>query len=93
MVTSRKAFEIGQAIVCGVTILVMDVAPTGDRPECTSPSVSMKLFTAARIVLVTRPNAVQAAIEILRENVKDDWIGVFAVRLSADFHPLAVMNK
>jgi hypothetical protein len=53
----------------------------------------MQAAATFREIALTRPKAVEAAIEILRDFVKDDWIFEPVDRSSADFHPLSVKNK
>jgi len=88
-----QALKVVDGIVSGVAVPVVNVATARDSPERSGPSIPMKLAAAARKISFVRPQAVKAAIEILREQVKDDWISVFGLRCSADFHPHSVMNK
>ena len=92
MLAGVHALKIGEAIVVWIVVPVVNVAVFGNRAECNLPNIPMKPLAAARPISVTRPPTVQAAIEIRRKWVKDDWIGVFGARLSADFHPLSVKN-
>lgn len=86
-------FEVGQPIVSGVRISMVDVTTFGNMPESSRPNVPMKLLPAARKVFFTRPKTVEATIEILRDGVKADWISEALVRLLADLHPSTVRNK
>lgn len=72
---------------------MVNVAPARDVAKRGPPDIAVKTLTAARQIPLRRPEAVEAAIEILCERVKADWIRKPACRLSADFHPLAVKNK
>ncbi|MGP0041528.1 MAG: hypothetical protein ACLPJW_12675 [Rhodomicrobium sp.] len=93
MLLCRQAFEVGKPIVTGVSINVMDVTAARYLPESAAPNVPVKLVTAPRKIRFIGPKTVEAAIEILRERIKDDWIDVFGRRHSADFQPLSVKNK
>jgi hypothetical protein len=92
MLGRRQAFEIWDGVVKHVPVAMVDVAPLRDGPKGRRPNIPMKALAAPRKVLFTRPNTIEAAIEILRVNVKHDWIDVPGARLSADIHPLPVMN-
>lgn len=97
-----KTFKVEKPIVCAIGIPVMDMTSVGNRPESALPYIAMQStsrpatlaisFSGLKIAF-TRPIAINSAIEILRERVKDDWINVSGVRDSADFHPVAVKNK
>lgn len=87
-----KAFQVGQCVVAGIPVPVMNMALGRDRAESVLPNHPMQLLAAPRVIDLARPKAEQAAIEILRENVKDDWIAEPVSRHSADFQPLTVLN-
>lgn len=90
---NRNALQVGKRIVPDIPVAVVNVTPLRDIAESAPPHVSMQFLAASRIIPLARPEAIKAAIEILREAVKDDWICVPGCRLSADLHPFAVKNK
>jgi len=86
------ALKVRKRIVELVAVAVVYVAALGDRPKGSRPNIAVKPLAAARQILLARPKTVEAAIEILRERVKDDWISEPLWRLLADVHPLTVQN-
>ena len=74
MLCRWQALQIVEGIVEGVGIPMMDVASNWDRPESTAPYVLMQALAASCQIPLARPHAVETAIEILCERVKDDWI-------------------
>lgn len=87
------ALQIGEHVVGGVVVPVVDMAARRYLSEGRAPNIAMQFLAAARVIDLARPKTVETAIEILRERVKDDWTNEPVCRLSADFHPLSVMNK
>jgi hypothetical protein len=93
MLAGWEAFQVIKPIVGWVAIFVMNVTPGRNVSKCHLPNIAMHCLAAASVIRCPRPHAIEAAIEILCDNVKDDWINEPFVRDSADFHPLAVLNK
>jgi hypothetical protein len=93
MLGRRDAFEILDSVIGRVAVPVVDVTAVWDRPESNAPNVSMQLLATSRPIPIARPTTIETAIEILRDRVKDDWILEPFDRLSADLHPLSVLNK
>lgn len=74
MFQTREAFEVVQRIVGGVGVDVVDVAARWNTSECGRPNITVKTFTTAREIAVTREATVEAAVEIPRESVQADWM-------------------
>lgn len=89
----RDALQIVEPVVGWIGVAVVDVTVARDRAERPGPNIAMQLLAAARQIFLARPDAIEAAIEILRENVQDDWISEPGIRCSADVHSLAVLNR
>lgn len=92
VLAGRYAFQIRQGVVEHVAVAMVDVTALGNRTESSLPSAPVKAHTAAREISLTRPHAVEATIEILRDGVKVDWISEPLCRDSADLHPSTVKN-
>lgn len=93
MLACGKALKVLKPIVGWVAVPVMDMTAFWYRAESARPNVSVKLLAAARVISLAWPYAVQTAIEILRDRVKDDWTNEPIRRLPADVHPFSVQNK
>jgi hypothetical protein len=55
MLGCGNAFQIGDVVVGGVSVPMMDVATLRDRSESMAPDIAMQPLATARIISLTRP--------------------------------------